>query len=68
VKDETKQALFEHAAVGPKLVADALNVSINSVYGGIGDGTVPAEKVKGQYRTPTAWLRKVLHLGSEAAA
>jgi hypothetical protein len=66
VKDETRRALFEKAAVSPQVLADAFEISINSAYAAINAKQVPSAKVGGQHRIPSAWIRKELQLDAAA--
>ncbi|MGU3537742.1 helix-turn-helix domain-containing protein [Methylobacterium sp. A54F] len=50
------------------LAGRVLGVGRNTAYKAIRDGSIPAVKVAGQYRVPTARLRQILGLAEPNAA
>jgi hypothetical protein len=66
MKESTKKALFEKAAVSVKVACDAFDLSLNSGYAAIKNGEFPSEHIGGMYRIASAWIRKKLQLDGAA--
>ncbi len=62
--DQDMREVLTRAAVDVPLAGRMLGISKNTAYRAVRDGSLPAVKVAGQFRVPTAKLREMLGIPS----